>query len=329
MMIRNKYFLLFSVLFFLLSCKEGKKVESTENTEVKKTIIPSFNEDSAFAFIKKQVEFGPRVPGTKAHANCAEYFVNTLKQYGANVIVQTGKVKTYDSKTFDLKNIIASFQPKATSRILLAGHWDTRHVADQDDNNKDKPIDGANDGGSSAAVLLEIARQLSIQQPTVGVDIVLFDLEDYGQPDDSKLPAMRDSYCLGSQYWAKNPPIANYRPMFGVLVDMIGGANILFTQEEVSRTFAPQVLELVWQNAAIAGYSSNFSYEQTPAIVDDHYYINTIANIPTIDLIHHDSGSESGFWKHWHTHEDKLENIDKNSLKVTGQTLIQVVYGIK
>lgn len=311
----------------LAACEDGaKKKADTQQEETKKIVAPAFNEDSAFDFVKQQVAFGPRVPGSKAHANAANYFVSTLKKYGATVFVQEGSAKTFDGKTFAIKNIIASFQPKATKRILLAAHWDTRPFADQDTKDQNKAIDGANDGASGVGVLLEVARQMQLKNPSIGVDIVLFDLEDYGQPEGSKFPEMRDSYCLGSQYWAKNPPIPNYRPMYGVLLDMVGGENLLFTQEEVSRTFAPQVLEYVWQKAAQAGYSSNFSYEQTPAIIDDHYYVNTLANIPMVDLIHRDASSQSGFWKHWHTHEDKLENIDKKSLKVTGQVLMQLIY---
>lgn len=321
-----KYIFLLSLVAFISCESNTKKNSNTTKEEVKKVVVPSFNEDTAFAFVKKQVDFGPRVPGTKAHANAAKYFEEVLKSYGAEVQVQTGNIKTFDGKSFELKNIIARFQSKETKRILLAAHWDTRPFADQDSKNTNDAIDGANDGGSGVGVLLEIARQLSINKPSLGVDIILFDLEDYGQPDNSKFPEMRDSYCLGSQYWAKNPTIQNYRPMYGVLLDMVGGENIYFIQEEVSRTYAPQVLEYVWQKAALAGYSSNFSYEQTPAIIDDHYYINSIANIPMIDLIHRDGSTMSGFWKHWHTHEDKLDNIDKKSLKITGQVLMQLIY---
>lgn len=323
---KNLKYIVFAGVVFLAACKDGKKTTSTVTEEKQKAVIPSFNEDSAFAFVKKQVEFGPRVPGSKAHSNCADYFVKTLTQYGASVYVQNGNVKTFDGKTFDLKNIIASFNPKETKRVMFAAHWDTRPFADQDTKDQDKAIDGANDGASGVAVLLEVARQFSLKNPAMGVDLILFDVEDYGQPENSKYPEMQDSYCLGSQYWAKNPPIPNYHPQYGVLLDMVGGENVYFTQEEVSRTYAPQVLEYVWQKAAQAGYSSNYSYEHTSAIIDDHYYVNAIANIPMIDLIHHDASSTSGFWKHWHTHNDKLENIDKKSLKVVGQTLMELSY---
>lgn len=319
------YILLLAIL--MGSCGEEKKEVKKEDAVVEKKLeVPSFNEDSAYAFVAKQVSFGPRVPGTKAHAKCAEWLQAELKKYGGSVYVQSGEVSTFDGKKFQLKNIIASFNAKAAKRILLAAHWDTRPFADQDDENKNNAIDGANDGGSGVGVLLEIARQMQMKNTDVGVDIILFDIEDYGQPEISALKQMQDSYCLGSQYWAKNPPIPNYKPMFGILLDMVGGENAVFMQEEISRVYAPQVLEKVWAAATQAGYSSYFSYQASPAIVDDHYYVNTIANIPMIDIIHRDETSASGFWKHWHTNEDKLDKIDKKSLKAVGQTVMQLIY---
>jgi glutaminyl-peptide cyclotransferase len=319
------YILLLAIL--ITACGEEKKEVKKEDAVVEKKVeVPSFNEDSAYAFVAKQVSFGPRVPGTKAHAKCAEWLQAELKKFGGSVYVQSGEVTTFDGKKFQLKNIIASFNAKAAKRILLAAHWDTRPFADQDDENKNNAIDGANDGGSGVGVLLEIARQMQMKNTDVGVDIILFDIEDYGQPEISAYKQMQDSYCLGSQYWAKNPPIPNYKPMFGILLDMVGGENAVFMQEEISRVYAPQVLEKVWAAAAQAGYSSYFSYQASPAIIDDHYYVNTLANITMIDIIHRDETSASGFWKHWHTNEDKLDKIDKKSLKAVGQAVMQTIY---
>ena len=319
------YILLLAIL--ITACGEEKKEVKKEDAVVEKKVeVPSFNEDSAYAFVAKQVSFGPRVPGTKAHAKCADWLQTVLKKFGGSVYVQSGEVTTFDGKKFQLKNIIASFNAKAAKRILLAAHWDTRPFADQDDENKNNAIDGANDGGSGVGVLLEIARQMQMKNTDVGVDIILFDIEDYGQPEISAYKQMQDSYCLGSQYWAKNPPIPNYKPMFGILLDMVGGENAVFMQEEISRVYAPQVLEKVWAAAAQAGYSSYFSYQASPAIIDDHYYVNTLANITMIDIIHRDETSASGFWKHWHTNEDKLDKIDKKSLKAVGQAVMQTIY---
>ena len=308
----------------LFSCKE--EPSKKQETKVVEKKFPIFNEDSSYAFIVDQVKFGPRVPGTSAHSKCADYLVSKLKNYGANVFIQEGKVKTFDGKSFNLKNIIASINPTSTERILLAAHWDTRPFSDQDAVDQSKPIDGANDGASGVAVLLEIARQIQKNNLNKGIDIIFFDVEDYGQPENSPFPVMQDSYCLGSQYWAKNPPSANYNPRYGILLDMVGGENVQFTQEEVSRMYASHVLEKVWKVASESGYSSYFLYEHSAAIIDDHYYVNSIKNIPMIDIIHKDPSSASGFWKHWHTKQDRLENIDKKSLKAVGQVVLNVLY---
>lgn len=209
---------------------------------------------------------------------------------------------------------------------MLCAHWDTRPFADQDSVNRNKPISGANDGGSGVGVLLEIARMLSTASSPVGVDIIFFDAEDYGQPDDSPLPQKKDTYCLGSQYWAKNPPVPGYKPMYGILLDMVGAKNATFTMEDISMNFAASVMENVWKTAADIGYSDYFLFTRTGQIVDDHYYINTLAGIPTIDIIHHDASTKYNFPREWHTHRDTMDIIDKNTLKAVGQTLLEVIF---
>lgn len=311
----------------LVGCTSEPK--SKKVSKAKKTIeVPSFNADSAYNFIAKQVAFGPRVPNTQAHKNCANYFINKLNEYADTVIVQEADLTAFDGTILESKNIIASFKPKRAKRIMLCAHWDTRPFADQAEENQNTPIEGANDGGSGVGVLLELARQFSIKKPNIGVDIILFDSEDYGQPSDSELPRMEHSYCLGSQYWTQNLHKPNYYAKYGILLDMVGGKNAVFTQELVSYTFAPQVLQKVWNTAANLGYGNHFSYQKTGLIVDDHLYINNLAagRVPTIDIIEYDASTESHFYEHWHTHDDVLENIDKNTLKAVGQTVMHVVY---
>lgn len=311
----------------LFACKQDNsssipvKVEPIQLAEA-----PAFNEDSALAFVEKQISFGPRVPNTIEHEQAAEYLENVLTGYADTVIVQRADVKAFDGTILKASNIIGSFNPAATQRILLAAHWDTRPFADQDDERVKEPILGANDGASGVAVLIEIARQLHIMPPSIGVDIILFDAEDYGQPAFSDLPYVPDSYCLGSQYWAKNLHVPNYSAEFGILLDMVGAPNAVFTHEGTSVNYANEYLHEVWSIAHALGYNSYFSYLQTPAITDDHLYVNAIAKIPMIDIIQYDGSTNSGFGWYWHTHEDNMDAIDKNTLKAVGQTVLQTLY---
>ena len=310
------------------SCTNETTTNSNEKKKTQTTTqinIPSFNEDSAYKFIAKQVSFGPRVPNTKSHEECALYLENTLKRYTSNVIIQKAELMAYDARILKSKNIIASFNADSKNRIALFGHWDTRPFADQDTKDKEKPIDGANDGGSEIGILLEIARALSATKPNVGVDIILFDAEDYGQPEDSEFP-MQDSYCLGSQYWAKHKHDPKYFAKYGILLDMVGAKNAQFTMEGISMEYAGDIVKKVWNTAAQAGYSDYFIFNKTRAITDDHYYVNKIAQIPTIDIIQYDPQTSSNFSASWHTHNDNMNVIDKNTLKAVGQTLLEVIY---
>ncbi|MCH1437259.1 MAG: M28 family peptidase [Flavobacteriales bacterium] len=317
-----------ALIILFWSCGNESKVN--KEVEVPKRIIevPSFNEDSAYSYIAEQVAFGPRVPNSMAHEACGFYLIDALRGFSDTLIVQEAELTAFDGNVLKAKNIIASFKPERAKRVMLCAHWDTRPFADQDEKDKNKPIDGANDGGSGVGVLLEIARQFSIKKPDVGVDIILFDAEDYGQPDESEYPRMEHSYCLGSQYWAQNLHRPNYFAKYGILLDMVGGKDAVFTQEQVSVAYAPQVLKKVWNTASELGYGNQFSYDKTHPITDDHLYINilTQGRVPTIDIIEHDQNSKNKFYKHWHTHEDKLEHIDKKTLKVVGQTVMHVVY---
>ena len=310
----------------LWSCGNESKVKKQPPKKVVE--VPSFNEDSAYDFIAKQVAFGPRVPNSKGHEACGKYLINTLDRFCDTVIVQEADLTAFDGNVLASKNIIASFKPERAKRVMLCAHWDTRPFADQAETDKNTPIEGANDGGSGVAVLLEMARQFSIQKPDIGVDIILFDAEDYGQPDESEYPRMQHSYCLGSQHWAQNIHKPNYYAKYGILLDMVGGKEAVFTQEEYSVKFGPKTLKKVWNTAGNLGYGGQFSFQKTPGITDDHVYINYLApgRVPTIDIIEHDSSTKNKFYKHWHTHDDKLEHIDRNTLKAVGQTVMHVVY---
>lgn len=310
-----------------LSCgndKDRDKETKSPVIEVVSTVpAPDFNADSAFVFIKTQVDFGPRVPGTPAHAKCADFLIAKLKSYGLETMVQKGTVQTFDKKQFSLKNIIASYKPEAQNRILVCSHWDTRPFADEDTKDIDKPIDGANDGASGVGVALEIARQLSTApQPNSGIDIIFFDIEDYGTSGNN------ESWCLGSQYWAKNLHKSNYYANFGILLDMVGGPNAVFPKESKSVEYASAALDKVWKTANNIGYGNYFLPQIKEFVgVDDHIYVNQ-AGVPCIDIIEYNQAT-GGFGDYHHTHKDNLSLIDKNTLKAVGQTLLEVIYNEK
>ena len=322
---KHSIFILCLIVLGACNTEPQQKTKSVSKPKVK-IEVPTFNADSAYAFVEKQVSFGPRVISSKGWRDCAIWLEKKFKTYTPNVQVQEASITTYDGKNHTLKNIIASFSPEKNNRIALFAHWDSRHIADHDTENTDKAILGANDGGSGVGVLLEMARQFSKKNPKIGVDIILFDAEDYGQPEDSGFPIMQDSWCLGSQYWSKNPHKANYYARYGILLDMVGAKDATFRHEYISRYFASTVLQKVWRKASRLGFGNHFVFEDAKQILDDHYYVNTIAGIPTIDIIEYDPATETNFNKHWHTHADDMGNIDKNTLNAVGQTLLEVVY---
>ncbi len=320
----KNFVFIFGILLILTSCGENTKTNDTVITEkpVEKPMVQAavFNADSAYYFVEKQVSFGPRIPNTSAHVRCSDYLVQTLKKYGTTVIEQDFQAKTFDGKSLRSKNIIASINPTATKRILLAAHWDTRPWSDEDDKLPAKTFDGANDGGSGVGVLIEIARaiQSSDKKPGVGIDIILFDAEDYGKSEH------KDSYCLGSQYWAKNKHTPNYSAFYGILLDMVGAKGARFSKEGVSMEYAPSIVNKIWDHASALGYNQYFIHQTAGSITDDHYYVNKGAKIPMVDIIEYDPGS--GFGEYWHTQNDNMQVIDRNTLKAVGQTLLQVLY---
>jgi len=311
------------------SCKQ-KKVNTSVDEEAQKDapalVAADFNADSAYYFVNEQVKFGPRVTNSKAHQKCAAWLEKTLRKYSQHVVVQSFTAKAYDGTVLNCKNIIASFNPKNTTRVLICSHWDSRPYADNDPDTTlhRTPIDGANDGASGVGIILEIARQLRISPASIGVDLLLLDAEDYGAPQDAGYMGS-DDWALGSQYWSRNPHVPGYAARFGVLLDMVGAENAVFTLEGTSMYYAPDIAQRIWNIGASIGYSDYFSTERTNAITDDHVYINQLRQIPTIDIIQHDQSTQTGFYKYWHTVNDNMENISKQTLMAVGQTVLTAV----
>jgi hypothetical protein len=310
------------------SCKIKREDSSAESISAEKTIAkPEFSADSAYLFTQQQVDFGARVPGTPAQQKCAAYFEQKLRAYGASVVVQKTNVIVYNGKSVPCINVIASYNSEVKRRLMICTHWDARPFADQDDSAVAKPIIAADDGASGSAILLEIARQLQKKNPEIGVDLVFLDVEDYGQPEYELNQKQGDFYCLGTQYWCRNPHVPNYKADNGILLDMVGAKGATFTYEGVSMQYAPEFMKQVWRNAELLGYGNFFQKELTDQIIDDHYYINQMSKIPTIDIISRTYTTRSGFPKHWHTHEDNMNIIDKLTLQAVGETVLATIYG--
>ena len=316
----------------LNSCNSGDRTEKKEQVAVEEEATvkaPDFNADSAYHFVERQVAFGPRVPNTAEHYKTGDWLIEQLRAYGTEVQVQPFQARAFDGKMLNLRNIIATINPGAAKRVLLAAHWDTRPFADKDVKDQNKPIEGANDGGSGVAVLLEIARTIHTaqQKPDVGIDIILFDGEDYGQPDESDYPYQNDTWCLGSQYWSKTKHVSNYKPQYGILLDMVGAENAVFAREGTSMQFARNIVDKVWRAGNKIGYSDHFKYVNAPAITDDHYYVNTIGGIRMIDIIEYNMADpDDYFGPYHHRHTDTMDIISRNTLKAVGQTVLHVLY---
>lgn len=322
---RKYIFLSFLIVAALFSsCKSNKQVE-----EVLNPVGPAFIADSAMAYCQAQCDFGPRTMNSKAHDLCEEWIVNKFKGFGLEVETQKADLTGWDGTKLHSTNIIAHFNPQAERRILICAHWDSRPWADNDPDstNWHKPVLAANDGASGVGVMLEVARLLQNDTTlAIGVDLVCFDAEDYGTPQwAEKNEDSENTWALGAQYWAKNLP-ENYKPQFGILLDMVGGQGAKFYQEQFSLRYAASIVDKVWSAARHAGYGSMFTNEVGGQITDDHIPVNE-AGIPTVDVIPcYPDCRQSSFGPTWHTINDDMEHLDINTLKAVGQTLIQVIY---
>ncbi len=323
-------FILFAISLFIGCTSPEKKVENSAEITTEKIFIPTFNQSAAYTFVEEQLSFGSRVPGTEAHVKAGDFLVEKFKKQGAEVTEQTFELSSWDGHQLPLRNIIASYYPQKTKRILLAAHWDSRPYADKDANEPNTPMIAANDGASGVAVLLEIGRILSENEPkNVGVDIILFDGEDWGERVETGYITPPEGYeswwCLGSQYWSKNKHKENYSAFFGILLDMVGARGSQFHVEGLSRRFAPKVVERVWGEAELLGFSNVFVNKVKGEITDDHQFMNKVAKIPTVDIVLYDP-NWGYFGEQHHTLQDNLDLIDPIILNIVGQTVTNVVF---
>jgi len=322
----------FGGVLLLKSCAPEAPSPAPAPEKTVSVVVPLFDPDSAYAHVEKQVSFGPRVPGSAAHAACADWLVATLERYGADTVYQQkGTVTVFNGQPVPLRNIIASWNPEKKDRLLLMAHYDTRPFADRDLERPHEPIDGANDGASGVAVWLEVARHFREQEPALGIDLFFTDVEDMGAPADGAMGAKQDennleSWCLGARYWAKNPHVPDYRARFGILLDMVGSIDAKFPREGISMRIAPQVVARLWKAAAEAGHGARFLSETKNYVgIDDHLPVFQGTGIPVADIIAWDENS-GAFPKTWHTHDDNLAHISKESLQAVGATVMRTVW---
>lgn len=308
----------------------SNKAEVSETEEIEKVqpVGPDFNADSAYIYLQEQCDFGPRTMNSTAHDKCEKWIIQKFEQYGCKVTTQKATLNGYDGTPLRSTNIMASYNPEATTRIMFCAHWDCRPWADNDPDstNWHKPIIAANDAASGVGVMIELARILKDSGLELGVDFICFDAEDYGTPQWFEGEDPGDTWALGAQYFANNLP-EGYAPRYGILLDMVGGVGAKFYREGMSMQYAPAIVKKVWNAARQVGYGSYFPKDDGGMITDDHIPVNQTANIPCIDVIpYYPDCAQSSFGPTWHTIADNMDNIDKNTLKAVGQTMVQVLF---
>lgn len=313
------------IVISLLGCTQSNRRGVSGNTAFPALSALHFDGDSAYRHVDILVGFGARVPGTSAHGRALEYIVGYMRALGVRVIVDTFVAERFDGERLQGYNIIGVVNPSVPLRVLLASHWDTRPWADQDTGIlRRTPPAGADDGASSTGVLLELARVLSQYYPYVGVDVVFFDLEDQGPPRWLREASAAENlnwWCLGSQHWSRNPHRVPSAFVEGLLLDMVGSSEAVFPMEAFSLRWARETTLEVWAVAEGLGFAHRFPAIEAPPVTDDHYFVNTIAGIPTAAIIGRNLQTPSGFPAHWHTHGDSLPVIDRETLQMVGQVV--------
>lgn len=318
---KNYTVLVFGLALILISACKSDPKPSASNDPVVKVNTPRFIADNAYANIEKQLSFGYRVPGTQAHKEMQAWAIAEFKNLGAKVLKQDFKANFLGEEDVACANIIAQFFPEKGKRIMLAAHYDSRKIADKDDERSEEPIPGADDGGSGVAVLMEIARLISENPLGLGVDIVLFDAEDQGDTKGNST-----TWAQGSAYWSRNLVPSGYRPSRGILLDMVGSENATFGKEENSTAIDPQFQDKIWKLARNMGYGDFFRDEAYGSVYDDHVPVYQNSGIKLVDIINQDPKDRSSFGHYHHTHKDNMDVISKRTLQVVGQVVLAVIY---
>jgi hypothetical protein len=278
-----------------------------------------FSGAKAYQQLKDFCALGPRVPGSPAARKAGDWLLTRLRALGDECWEQpfTHKVrathplakanKALSTQGLRMRNLVCRFRPKDPRRLLLAAHWDSRPFADMDPikAKRSQPVLGANDSASGVAILLELARCLKTRPPSLGVDIVFFDGEDFGEQ------GRLDEYFLGSRFYARN--LGRPHPEAGILLDMVGDKNLRLPWEPFSRQSAPELQDRIWELAEGLGFGQIFVREMGPAVQDDHLPLIE-RGVPMVDIIDFD-------YKPWHTTQDTPAACSAASLEAVGLTL--------
>lgn len=267
------------------------------------------------ALVRRQVAFGPRVPGTLGHANQLTWMLDRLRSMAPVLVADTFAHVTTAGDSLTLVNVRLRFRPEASRRILLLTHWDTRPWSDQatDPALQDIPVPGANDGGSGTAVLLHLAEILSKTPPPLGVDLLFVDGEDYG-------PGIEDM-LLGARHYASSLDDDD-RPLYGVLLDMVGDTDVSFPVEGISARFANVIVQKVWRAAERLGYREFFPTRVGPDLTDDHVPLIE-AGLPTVNIVDFTYGPGNSYW---HTPSDVAEHVSAATLGMVGEVVTELIY---
>ena len=286
----------------------------------------AFDADAAMRYTTEQLAFGPRVPGTPAHVKAGDWIVSMMKQRADTVIEQRFTHRTADGRELPLRNVLARFKPALTQRVLYVTHWDTRPTADDDPvlGNRGTPIPGANDGAAGVGLFIALGDALRKVPPNVGVDLLFVDGEDYGRSFD---PPYVD-VLLGSQWFAAHLPSPDYRPIYGVLWDMIADKDLDIYQEARSVQGAPEVVSRVWAKAKELGYDRYFISEGGQDVIDDHVPLLE-KGLRVIDVIDIDYGPPArgggASPSYHHTLQDTIDKISVKSLQIVGDVALSLI----
>ena len=273
-----------------------------------------FNGGAAYNYAKAQVDFGPRVPGTLAAKQAGDWIISQMRARADTVIVQSFTYTTAAGKKLPLRNILARFRPDLKERVLYLTHWDSRPISESAATEAERkmPVPGANDGASGVGMFVALADVLKKKKPNVGVDLLFTDGEDYGQFGPPEVDVL-----IGARYFATHLPSPDYKPLYGVLWDMIGDKDLRIPYEMNSFQQAPEVVSRVWQTASDLGHADVFVQESGGEITDDHIPLLK-AGLRVIDVI------DLTYPPH-HTPQDTMDKISAKSLAIVGDVATALV----